>query len=173
MGPVHLFLSDIPVFAMGLPGGRRVRTWQEGTHRENPSCKLFPSFFMLTPPVISPCQLCSSFLVLGNPGLAPLGQGPLWASPSTWECLAKETPRGGSKICPFPGLLPGAPRINSAPAPRTSGRLGGHPNEDYRINSFSTHLPSPPTPACLPHPEPHAWSQTSQEVAAALEKEGR
>lgn len=67
---MHLFLSDIPVFAMGLPGGRPVRTWREGTHRENPPLSTPTSFFMLTLLVIflvlyELCQLCSSCLVLG------------------------------------------------------------------------------------------------------------
>lgn len=91
---------------------------------------LHTSFFMLTPPA----TLQVLYELLSAPPLS-------WASwfscsgtkpppSSTWECLARETPRGGSKICPFLGFLPEAPRINLSPAPRTSERLGGHPNED-------------------------------------------
>lgn len=40
-GPMHLFLSDIPVLAVRLPEGMHVRPWREGAHRQRgliPSC---------------------------------------------------------------------------------------------------------------------------------------
>lgn len=40
-GSMHLFLSDIPVLAVGLPQGMRMRTWREGAHGQRgliPSC---------------------------------------------------------------------------------------------------------------------------------------
>lgn len=146
-GPRHLFLSDIPVLAVGLPQGMHVRTWREGAHRQRgliPGCTAASSPGQSTAhSSCSPHPLlfrsCMSSHQLGNstlaqPILVQLLQGKglsgpgTATSPSTWECLARETPRGGSKICPFPGFLPGAPRINLAPAPRTSESLGGHPN---------------------------------------------
>lgn len=106
-----------------------------------PAAQLLPlsplqiSFFMFTPPPtlqvssalqLLPCPVPGILVqLLQGKGLSAPGTA---TSPSTWECLARETPRGGSKIRPFPGFLPEAPRINLAPAPRTSERPGGHPN---------------------------------------------
>lgn len=112
-----------------------MRTWREGTRRENPPLSTPTSFFMLTLPVIflvlyELCQLCSSSLVLGILVWLLWGKGLSGPHPLRGNVWQEKPLRGGSKICPFPGLLPGAPRINSAPAPRTSARLGGHPNGD-------------------------------------------
>lgn len=145
--PVHLFLSDIPVWAVGLPQGMHVRTWQEGAPRQrgpspsctdpsspgystaHPSCTPHPLLFRscLSSPQLGSSALAQRILVQLLQGKGLSGPGTA-TSPFTWECLARETPRGGSRICPFPGLLPGAPRINLAPAPRTSESLGGYPN---------------------------------------------
>lgn len=131
------------------------------------------SFFMLTLPVIflvlyELCQLCSSCLVLGILVWLLWGKGLSGPHPLRGNVWQEKPLEEAAKSVPFlascqehPGLI----------QPQPQGLQGGWEVIQmgiYRINRFSAHLlPSPPTPACLPHPEPHAWSQTSQDVAAA------